>query len=429
MKGNIMDKKILLGGAAALMLVGNMYATPANAAIDLSISGEAEVSAVMGDVCSNTNAAASSLNAALGFAAGQATTDTDYTDVATVTLEAAVAGTNDVAVASDVDDVADFEVTYDDNGCGSANEDNPVLGTGADFEIAASGTLANGLSIDYSNTAALDDYAITFGGAFGSLTVKSGVAAIDEAMVGDTSGADVTGPDMGGHSLATDGSAGNALLYTAPSMGSLDFMISYAPNSEDSGLDDSEYADTFGIAAVFNADMITMSAGFENASSDEACNDGAKGTIEVLGGSDTFTVTGTQAAGEGTANAVITADTEVIHSITAASAFNDIYGGDLCGDQSLMAVGAEMAAGDITVSAGYSTLDTDEADRVTTSVGIGTSLGEYSLAAGWANTVHSYARGSLEDEQTVMDVTLETALGDGVDLALTFSQNDMSLVS
>ena len=28
-----------------------------------------------------------------------------------------------------------------------------------------------------------------------------------------------------------------------------------------------------------------------------------------------------------------------------------------------------------------------------------------------------------------MDVTLETALGDGVDLALTFSQNDMSKAS
>jgi hypothetical protein len=51
MKGNIMDKKILLGGAAALLLVGNMYATPANAAIDLSIGGEAKVTASMSDKC------------------------------------------------------------------------------------------------------------------------------------------------------------------------------------------------------------------------------------------------------------------------------------------------------------------------------------------------------------------------------------------
>lgn len=429
MKGNIMDKKILLGGAAALLLVGNMYATPASAAIEMGISGEASVKMSMGDVCSNTNAADSSLNAALGFAAGTATTAAAYTDVATVTLEAAVAGVNDVAAADDVDAVGDFAVTYDDNGCGSANEDNPVLSTGNKFEIEASGTLANGLEISYSNSAALDDYSLSFGGAFGGLTIKPGISAIDESLVGDTSGADVTGPDFGGHKTGTDGSAGNAVLYTAPGLGNLDFHISYAPNSDDSGLDDAEYTDTFGVAAVFNSDMITLSAGFENASSDETCNDGAKGAITILGGSDTYTVTGTQAAGEATANAVITADTEVIHSITAADAFDDIYGGTLCGDQSLVAIGASMDAGDISISAAYSNLDTDEADRTTTSVGVSTSFGDYSLAAGWANTKHAYARGDLEDEQTVIDVSLGTSLGDGVDLDLNFSQNDMSKAS
>jgi len=420
MKGNIMDKKILLGGAAALLLVGNMYATPANAAIEMGISGEASVKMSMGDVCSNTNAAASSLNAALGFAAGTASTAAAYTDVATVTLEPAVAGVNDVAVADDVDDKDDFEVTYDVNGCGSANEDNPVLSTGSKFEISASGTLANGLEVSYSNTAALDDYSLSFSGAFGGLTIKPGVSAIDESIVGDTAGADVTGPDMGGHSTKTDGSAGNAILYTAPGLGNLDFHISYAPNSADSGLDSAEYTDTFGVAAVFNSDMITLSAGFENASSDETCNDGAKGAITILGGSDTWT---------GTAAGVNAEDDEVIHSITAASAFDDIYGGTLCGDQSLVAIGASMDAGDISISAAYTNLDTDEADRTTTSVGLATSFGDYSLAAGWANTKHAYARGDLEDEQTVIDVSLGTSLGDGVDLDLNFSQNDMSKAS
>jgi hypothetical protein len=444
MKGNIMDKKILLGGAAALMLVGNMYATPANAAIDLSISGEAEVSAIMGDVCSNGNAANDTAEVSLGVDGIAAITALN-TDIAITE-----------ATSDNVAATADTTISYDDNGCGSANEDNPVLGTDAKFEIAASGTLANGLSIDYSNSAALDDYAITFGGAFGSLTVKPGVSAIDEAMVGDTSGADVTGNDMGGHVLATDGSAGNALLYTAPSMGSLDFMLSYAPNSEDSGLDDSEYADTFGIAAVFNADMITMSAGFENASSDETCG---PVDYEFADGTTTYTASGAQtgltivaqaaltiqaddasgntggtdqaagavAAQAAGATATIAASTAAVE-MTADDLFDIVYGRDLCGDQSLVAVGAEMSAGDFTLSAAYSAIDTDEADRTTTSVGIGTSLGDYSLAAGWANTVHEY-QASLEDEQTVLDVTLETALGDGVDLALTFSQNDMSKAS
>lgn len=423
-----MDKKILLGGAAALMLVGNMYATPANAAIDLSISGEAEVSAIMGDVCSNGNAADDTAEVALGVDGIAAITALN-TDIAITE-----------ATSDNVAATTDTTITYDDNGCGGANEDNPVLGTDAKFEIAASGTLANGLTIDYSNSAALDDYSITFGGAFGSLTVKPGVSAIDEAMVGDTSGADVTGNDFGGHVLATDGSAGNALLYTAPSMGSLDFMLSYAPNSDDSGLDDSEYADTFGIAAVFNADMVTMSAGFENASSDETCGPvdyefadftttyeptGAQTGLTIQADDVSDNTGGTdQAAG---ATATIAATNTAV-SMTADDLFDIVYGRDLCGDQALMAVGAEMAAGDFTISAAYSSLDTDEADRVTTSVGIGTSLGDYSLAAGWANTVHSY-QASLEDEQTVMDVTLETALGDGVDLALTFSQNDMSKAS
>jgi hypothetical protein len=420
MKGKIMDKKILLGGAAALLLVGNMVATPANAAIEIGIEGEATVSLTMGDVCDNTNAAASSLNTALGFAAGTNTAAAAYTDVATVTLQAAAAGVNAVAANDDVNDVADLSVTYDDNGCGSASEDNPVLDTGADFDISASGTLANGLTIDYSNTAALDDYSITFGGAFGSLTVESGISAVDEATVVDTAGADVTGPDMEGHKLSTDGSAGNAVLYTAPSMGNLDFMLSYAPNSADSGLDSAEYTDTFGIAAVFNADLMTISAGFESASSDEACNDGALGTLTVNGATATFLATAADTN---------TAVTAVIPTMTAASAFDSIYGGTICGDQDLVAVGMEMSAGDIGISAAYSALDSDEADQTTMSVGLETGFGDYSLAAGYANTVLEYARGSKEDEQTVIDVTLGTSLGDGVDLDLTFSNNDMSKAS
>mgnify|MGYP000676544938 CR=1 FL=1 len=70
-----MDKKILLGGAAALLLVGNMVATPANAAIEIGIEGEATVSLTMGDVCDNTNAANEDVNDVLGFADGTATSD------------------------------------------------------------------------------------------------------------------------------------------------------------------------------------------------------------------------------------------------------------------------------------------------------------------------------------------------------------------
>jgi len=412
-----MDKKILLGGAAALLLVGNMYATPANAAIDLSISGESSVKMAMGDVCSNTNADATTVVGALGLASDASISGVNALNTAiTITEE----------TEDDVEATGDISVSFDDNGCGDANEDNPVLSTGSKFEIAASGTLANGLSIDYSNSAALDDYSMTFGGAFGSLTVKPGVSAIDEATVGDTAGADVTGPDMGGHKLATDGSAGNAVLYTAPGLGNLDFMISYAPNSADSGLDDAEYTDTFGVAAVFNSDMITLSAGFENASSDETCgpvtfefaaDQEAQNYVADDGGAD-----GAEPIGEEAVAAAAAA-------YTADGLYDAIYGRDLCGDQSLVAVGAEMTAGDITISAAYSNLDTDEADQTTTSVGLSTGFGDYTLAAGWAQTVLAYQAGDLEDEQTVIDVSLGTSLGDGVDLDMIFSQNDMSKAS
>jgi len=429
MKGKIMDKKILLGGAAALLLVGNMIATPANAAVEIGISGEATVELTMGDVCDNTNATDDAIETALGV---------DGIDAINA-LNTAITITETNNASDDVAAVADAAVTYDDNGCGAASEDNPVLDTGADFDISASGTLANGLTIDYSNTAALDDYSITFGGAFGSLTVESGISAVDSAMVGDTAGADVTGPDMEGHVLATDGSAGNAILYTAPSMGSLDFMLSYAPNSEDDGLDDAEYTDTFGIAAVFNADLMTISAGFESASSDEACGPvtfalpGLTAAVNPIyydaNGADGAEVAQNATALAGTDVLIVPGTAAVAGSITADDLFDSVYGRDLCGDQDLVAVGMEMSAGDIGISAGYSELDTDEADQTTMSIGLETGFGDYSLAAGYANTVLEYARGSKEDEQTVIDVTLGTSLGDGVDLDLTFSNNDMSKAS
>jgi predicted porin len=420
-----MDKKILLGGAAALLLVGNLYATPAAANIEMSISGEASVKLAMGDLCSNTNADDTAVETALGVN-GIAAINALNTDI-TITEE------NDSS--DDVASVNDTAVSYDDNGCGAANEDNPVLSTGSKFEIAASGTLANGLSIDYSNTAALDDYSIAFGGAFGTLTVKPGISAVDEAIGWDTSGADVTGPDMGGHKKATDGAAGNSVMYTAPSMGGLDFMISYNPNSDDSGLDNPEYSDTFGFGVGFNMDAITISGGFESASSDETCGPadyeipGLTAAVLPIYADDSAATVEQDADAESGDIELVAGSDAVAGSVTADALFDNIYGMDLCGDQSLVAIGASMSAGDIGINAGYSQLDTDEADQTTMSVGLSTSFGDYSLAAGWANTVLEAQAGGVENEQTVIDVALGTSLGDGVALDLNFSSNDMSKAS
>jgi hypothetical protein len=329
MKGNIMDKKILLGGAAALLLVGNMYATPANAsAISLSIGGEGVISFVMTDECGDAAATASDVDTVFG---------TSNSNVAYTTNQ----GTD-----------GDMALTFTSYECsGSASEDNPVISMDNSLEFEAAGTLANGLTVSYSDAVALDDAKISFGGAFGTLTFADGLSAIDESAVGDVSGADVTGGDLGGHKLSTSGAAGMSILYTAPSVGGIDIMIGYNPNSADSGLDSAAYLDTFSFAAVMAMDSgLTVSAGMESASDNSGATCGPAG----------FTAT--------------TATTD-----TAQDAYDLAYGGDICGDESLIYVGAEMSLADLSVSASYSDLDSEEADQTTWAVGVGTDVGSYSL--------------------------------------------------
>ena len=71
-----MDKKILLGGAAALVMAGGIYATPASASIELSLGGEAQVMASMSDTCF-TAATATDLGTFLNAADGTTVTDSE----------------------------------------------------------------------------------------------------------------------------------------------------------------------------------------------------------------------------------------------------------------------------------------------------------------------------------------------------------------
>ena len=84
MKGKIMDKKILLSGAAALVLGASLYAAPASAsALSLTIEGEGAVTATMDDNCSvsasdldaNTAITVDALNASTGHSNTAADTD------------------------------------------------------------------------------------------------------------------------------------------------------------------------------------------------------------------------------------------------------------------------------------------------------------------------------------------------------------------
>jgi hypothetical protein len=379
MKGNIMDKKILLSGAAALLLVGNMYATPANAsALSLSIGGEASVTFSMSDECADAatgNLADAISLANLNTASGVTyTTGTEATDHAT------------------------------DSGCASGvNEDNPKVGYGKELSIGASGTLANGLEVSFSDTLDLTDvdkeegsFELAFGGAFGTLTIADGVdSAVKAAAVNSDGDVDVTGTSLGGHTYGTSGTAGVGFLWQAPSVSALDVFVSYSPNSASSGLDSAQWTDTFGVGAVFSADMLTVSLGFESASE------------------NTAVACFSSPAAAAIANA---ADLE--------ATLDKYLGADVCGDESNMAVGVAFDAGDIAINAGWSELDSDEADRTTYNIGASTSLGAYSVGVNYVNATKEYSLGGVEDTQTAISVDAGTSLGDGVDLSMQFSTND-----
>jgi len=310
------------------------------------------------------------------------------------------------------------DATYTDYRCAAstASEDNPVLGFSKEITISASGTLANGLEVSFSDKIDLTDvdkeegsFDLTLGGAFGSLQFKDGApSAVDAAMVGGNGDVDITGNKVGPgtrgrHPSETAGTAGLGILYTAPSMGNLDIYLGYAPNADNSGLNTATYTDTFSFGAVFDADVITIGAGIESASANTAgeCVAIDAGAYDVpAGGATTFTTN---------------------------SLVDDIYGGDFCGDQSLMYIGATMDAGELSLAAGYSKLDTDEADLTVMNVGISTTVGDYDLGAKYRQNTKDYAYGNKEDKQSVIGVSLGTALGDGVDLGLQFSTNQVDL--
>jgi predicted porin len=201
------------------------------------------------------------------------------------------------------------------------------------------------------------------------------------------------GPGFGGHALGTSGTADMVVGYSLPSVGGLGINLSYAPNSAGTGLDSSEFKDTFGIGVSMSMDMLSLSAGFESAeSSDTTC-----WTKEVT---------------------VTAADQ------TAAALLDSVYGTDICGDESLMVIGASMNAAGMAINAGWSELDSEEADRQTTSINVSTSVSDYTLNVGWTNSVKSSALAGADTEQTTIGGSIGTSLGDGVDLTVKFASNE-----
>ena len=360
-----MDKKILLSGAAALLLVGSMYATTATAAVTFSHSGEAELTATFSDACS---ANAANLDDAGG--------DANET-------------TNDSA----------------DDSCASGDSDDmPVWATDAKLEWEAGGTLANGLGISVGADGGAG-VAIGLSGAFGSLTWENGGdSAVKAALPNSDGDLDVTGPGLGGHTLGTAGSAGYNINWQAPSVGGMDIYVTYTPSSGNSAVNDDAYLDTLAVGATMAAGDITIGAGYESATA----NSNAASANACLA-----------------ATAVATAASD-----DPLSMANAALEGDFCGDITLMGIGASMDVSDISINAGYTSVDSDGGDKVTYNIGLGTSVGDYSVSLDYVNSTLDYLFGTADADtvETVIGVGVSTSLGEGVDFGVQFNSQSVDVL-
>jgi hypothetical protein len=452
MKGNIMDKKILLGGAAALLLVGNMYATPASASIDLSIGGEAKLTAGMSacgvtapgsksleaaleemtgtaQIGAGANATAAELNAHMktinagaGAAAGNSATDAQEKDIDDIYFAGGALGVSGAAGASQVQDgaydatagdillVAGSKAaafTYTADPCGDGVDRNGIdWGFGKKLTIDASGTLANGLSVAFSDEINLTDvdaeegaFSMTLGGNFGSLNFKNGGGdAVGKARVAGDAEFDVNGTDLGFHGSKTTGHGGMGILWTAPSVGDLDLYVGWSPNSGGDGLDNAAYENTFSVAAVMDVSALSLGVGYATANATDGNGCAALAAGDFAGG-------------------------------TMVELADHVYGGDYCGDQTLMHVAASMDAGEISLGAGYSVQDTDEADKTVMHIEASTSMGGYDLSLGYRQTTKDYEFDGKEDTHNVVSAGLSTSLGDGLDLGLSLTSSDIDLIA
>jgi hypothetical protein len=403
------------------------FAAPASAAIEITHSGEAELLATFQDTCAaqadaltadfverdvditagDADGATGTRGAIATFLGATYAEDEDNVDNAQ--FQAFLANlTGGVGTSAPTDDDLNLNVTFVDNSC-VGNAESPLWSTTSKLDWSAAGTLANGLSVSVDQ-----DAAIGLSGAFGSVTFKNGGDSAAKASFAAGDGdLTVAGSGFGGHALNTAGTAGTVVTYQAPSVGGMDLYVSYAPNSArddtaDTPLDtdNSDYTDTIGIGAKFSVGDITLSGGWEAASFNASSTQSSSNACDY----SSTVVIADAAAGSN-------------DSIAASALIDDVYGTEECGDQNLMVVGAAINVGGLGLDAGWSKLDTGEADRTTTTFNLATSTGDYDLSVGYTNAVRSSKLAGADTTQTALAGTVSTALGDGVKLGLTVSNN------
>jgi len=449
--------KIITG--TAMVLISGLYSGLAIAAdapassgspISLTVGGEAELSTIFGGgIC---NAAAS--NAYIGVAAGKI-------DTALATLTAdeqaeLIAPNNTLTTLAAVDNVQTAgEVIFSFNAdpCGGKSIKSPTFEMGREISFGASGTLANGLEVSFDDkmkldgTANGDDWELKLGGAFGEVLFRIGGKSAAADMLAGTTGSDakILGGGNSAHYENTSGTGDVNITYYTPSIGGIDLALGYNPSSDGANatagvtLDDGSYDDTFSIGfgyeMAMGASTLTLGGGMESASTDTACvTETAAATAAMSAREGLIAIaayaTETESSYDADGVAAVTAGVAGRAADLDAQTFvNTVFGGATCGDEQLTNIGADLAMGSFTLSAAYSALDSDGADKNLMSAGLATTVGDFDYTIGYSVDTLAYTRGSLEDTTTVISAEAKTALGDGVDLAVNFSSSTYDQIS
>jgi hypothetical protein len=432
--------KIITG--TAMVLISGLYSGLAIAAdapassgspISLTVGGEAELTTIFGGGICNATATA----AGLTYDAG-----TIKTAIATLSDAAKTALDHQTLqiTSLDLDGTDDAPFAFNADPCGGKSIKSPTFEMGREISFGASGTLANGLEVSFDDkmkldgTANGDDWELKLGGAFGEVLFRIGGKSAAADMLAGTTGSDakILGGGNSAHYENTSGTGDVNITYYTPSIGGIDLALGYNPSSDGANatagvtLDDGSYDDTFSIGfgyeMAMGASTLTLGGGMESASTDTLCTTELKAiqnAVVAYGG-----VKGTTAGDDSITFTLIDARVAAVAQDLDAQTFvNTVFGGSTCGDEQLSAIGADLAMGSFTLSAAYSALDSDGADKSLISAGLATTVGDFDYTVGYSVDTLAYTRGSLEDTTTVISAEAKTALGDGVDLAVNFSSS------
>lgn len=340
------------------------------------------------------------------------------TDAGTITADLVTLG---FAAGSTLTD--DPSYTFKPSPCGAndVHETFPKFEFSKELTFDVSAQLYNGLDITFRDTLNLadiddeeDDFELSLGGAFGSIKIQDKTSAVDSMLVGTSGSKADTAITVtsDGHVTATSGNdAGIGITYFTPSFGGVGLAFGYNPNIDSSGLDTSEFRDTYSVGfgyETFIGDVVlSLGGGIEKAVSE----------------TDT------------PANC-LTTDLSTAESATSSSEFfAGLYGSSRCGDETLSAIGADIGFGDYTLSSAFSNLDTTEgSDMSVWSLGIARTINQTDYTVGYTQETLSYARDktsgtAVEDQSSILMLEATKPLGEGVDLGLNISNTDVDNAS